>query len=607
MSNIFQNIFPNNATNQNNIFNPPQNNTQKADTNILFGSSLFKNNNNSFFNQNIQNNQTNNLFGFQTNKSDENKTKEKNDSNPSQINIFGVSKNQIENSKANENKPTLFQSNIVKKNLFENTINENNEKPKNENNVSLFANNKEKINDKENIEKKKEEKNEEKGSLFGGIFDKKNEDKSKNPFLSPISEDKNSFFNSNLTNDKNQIKKNLFQKDNNKNEEDRKEEEKKEIKIENNNKEKDEKEKNIFEMPKMDKIGINIPKKDEKEINEIDTSSKINNLYNQNSLSSSKSLEDNEDIQLALINLYVSDVLLPNKSFNPPPLYDNENQKNNIKMERPIDFNLIVEIEGNTNINDEGFNMICQSNETMANLLKQVKRLIKRKYKMFQDFKDFEIFLIKNEEKLPINERELIGKNIKNKDNIIVSIIHHNSDKINEMKELKEKSEKEKDDEKEEEEIKKNNNNILCPEDKLPILTKPGNHMNPNEYIISRMTIDEIQNVKDFEIYNENGKIHFDVPISLYGVNFDKLFNIKHDLIEYEKDEWCHSPRGKNFNIPATITLYNIKPNFNISNMYYKNQFLQFLNERCKKNLNGTFLSYDFKSGELKFKTPYFY
>ena len=79
------------------------------------------------------------------------------------------------------------------------------------------------------------------------------------------------------------------------------------------------------------------------------------------------------------------------------------------------------------------------------------------------------------------------------------------------------------------------------------------------------------------------------------------LFNIKHDLIEYEKDEWCHSPRGKNFNIPATITLYNIKPNFNISNMYYKNQFLQFLNERCKKNLNGTFLSYDFKSGELKF------
>ena len=29
--------------------------------------------------------------------------------------------------------------------------------------------------------------------------------------------------------------------------------------------------------------------------------------------------------------------------------------------------------------------------------------------------------------------------------------------------------------------------------------------MNPNEYDISRMSVDEIKNVKDFEIYNENG------------------------------------------------------------------------------------------------------
>ena len=64
------------------------------------------------------------------------------------------------------------------------------------------------------------------------------------------------------------------------------------------------------------------------------------------------------------------------------------------------------------------------------------------------------------------------------------------------------------------------------------------------------MTLEEINNVENFAIFNENGKIEFEGKVSLYGINFDKLFNIEHELIEYEKGEWCHSPRGKNFNIP---------------------------------------------------------
>lgn len=131
--------------------------------------------------------------------------------------------------------------------------------------------------------------------------------------------------------------------------------------------------------------------------------------------------------------------------------------------------------------------------------------------------------------------------------------------------------------------------------------------MHPNECIIARMTIEEIKNVKNFAIYNENGKIEFDNPVSLYGANLDRLFNIEHDLIEYENDKWYHSPRGENFNIPATITLYNIRPNTNFSNLYEKKPYIEFLKEKCQRDLKGTFLSYDFETYELKYKIPYFY
>ena len=131
--------------------------------------------------------------------------------------------------------------------------------------------------------------------------------------------------------------------------------------------------------------------------------------------------------------------------------------------------------------------------------------------------------------------------------------------------------------------------------------------MTPDEYTISRMTIHEINNITDFSIFNENGKIEFEGKVSLYDVNLDKLFNIEHELIEYEKGEWSHSPRGTNFNIPAIITFYNVKSNVNELDENEKNIFLEKLKSRCKKHLNAEFISYDFNKGTLKYKIPYFY
>ena len=154
---------------------------------------------------------------------------------------------------------------------------------------------------------------------------------------------------------------------------------------------------------------------------------------------------------------------------------------------------------------------------------------------------------------------------------------------------------------------KKNKNEILCPTDKLPILKREGYFMLPDEYAISRMTLEEINNVENFCIFNDNGKIEFEGKVSLYGVNFDNLFNIEHELIEYEKGEWCHSPRGKNFNIPAKITFYNVQCNIDISNDNERKMFLDILETKCKKYLNAKFISYDFNNGTLIYKIPYFY
>ena len=139
--------------------------------------------------------------------------------------------------------------------------------------------------------------------------------------------------------------------------------------------------------------------------------------------------------------------------------------------------------------------MQCNSNETMCNLMRQVKLLVKKRYKMNGGLNDFEYNLIKNSKKLPINGKELIGDFIKKKDIIFLTVNHLLSD--DEEEEKKEEEAENKPNEKQEK--------VLCPKDKLPILKRPGYYMNPNEYDISRMSVDEIKNVKDFEIYNENG------------------------------------------------------------------------------------------------------
>ena len=406
-------------------------------------------------------------------------------------------------------------------------------------------------------------------------------------------------------------------------------------------------------------------------------SSNKNNLSTKqtsNNLSSSSRIEDNKQIQNALENLYISDILLKSPFDTKYSLTKSQqiNSKYFLnKKSKTIDFKFFLEIKDIPNIKDEGCNMICKSDESMSKLLKQAQLYVKKKYKMTKEIDDFHISLKKNGYILPINDIEYIGDYIKNNDKIIIYMVHNssakneeeekiyrinqikeennisiNNSKINEEQEedinkntknqkTKEDKENKKEDKLKEKEEKinkylKNRNFIelinfkgksksspdglinkrkeaLCPTNKLPILKREGYFMIPNEYAISRMTINEIKHVENFTIFNENGKIEFEGRVSLFGVNFDKLFNIEHEFIEYEKGEWCHSPRGQNFNIPAKITFYNIKPDVEICDDNDKKMFIDMLEIKCKKYLNAKFISYDFDNETLIYRIPYFY
>ena len=598
--NISTNLFPfGNQTNEkksNFLFENPQN---KNDTSQNKQDPVFKLPSSLFGNLADENNNkkptTFSFLGFSQEKENEEKSKkdenEKNKNNQKEEKGGGIFNNIFSQKKEEKGLFAQFSSSTNKQELFINT----NEKK---------------------IEIKNEEKEKKSGGIFSGIglFDQTNEKNSLFTFT-PSNKQNN---NNEGEKEMKKLKKELFNINNEKQEqkEEKKEEDKKEEEKEDNKE--DEKqisiifkgeenqnlfgtpkkikkeEKQNFEIPKIKKSPNIFDKKNDNTINLI-----TGNNDNNNNLSSSKRIENSEEMQNALNNLYKSDVFLPYKTYEQPSLYDNKNINNKYKRCKQIDFFLIAEIEGITNINDEGFNMTSRADETMSNLMKNIKLLVKKKYKIYKESNDFDIYLLKNGKQLPINDRQLIGDIIKNKDKIIISIIHKSTKKI-------EEEEDENDDESKSE--KNNfNKNQFCPKDKLPILTKPGYYMYPDEYKIARMSIEEINNVKNFSIYNENGRIIFDNPVSLYGINFDNLFNIEHDLIEYEKGMWYHSPRGKNFNIPATITLYNIHPNINISNINEKMKYEEFLKDKIHNNLNGTFLSYDFYTYQLKYKIPYFY
>lgn len=143
----------------------------------------------------------------------------------------------------------------------------------------------------------------------------------------------------------------------------------------------------------------------------------------------------------------------------------------------------------------------------------------------------------------------------------------------------------------------------LAPIEKLPILTNSEYTIKPTLKDISRMTVEELEQVENFSISNKNGKIEFIEPIDLTGVNLDQIVNIIPGKVElYKNNNISFLPQpGKGLNKKAIIHIYNCleenDKNAELSLTYQQEKTIE---------VNGVFKSYDQNKKEYVYQIDHF-
>jgi hypothetical protein len=156
---------------------------------------------------------------------------------------------------------------------------------------------------------------------------------------------------------------------------------------------------------------------------------------------------------------------------------------------------------------------------------------------------------------------------------------------------------------------KKKNKEEIAPLNKLPILNKPGYKTNPEFRKICRMTLGELEDVENFSIFNEYGRIDFEGVTDLTNLNLDQIVTIDNKRINvYQNGDLDFKPPvGQGLNKPAVIHLYKCYPADKEKNITDEqlSLYLASLQKICKEK-GAEFKSYDRNTGEWIFKVEYF-
>jgi hypothetical protein len=117
----------------------------------------------------------------------------------------------------------------------------------------------------------------------------------------------------------------------------------------------------------------------------------------------------------------------------------------------------------------------------------------------------------------------------------------------------------------------------------VPVLTKQGYVTNPPYEDLVRMTKRELEQVLNFSINTENGRIIFPGSTDLTYVDLDEAINIDYKSISvYQQVEL--PPEGEKLNRPAEITFFNyfISDEIKESDIQYS-MFVNYINDQCRK------------------------
>ena len=100
------------------------------------------------------------------------------------------------------------------------------------------------------------------------------------------------------------------------------------------------------------------------------------------------------------------------------------------------------------------------------------------------------------------------------------------------------------------------------------------------------MTLDELENVEIFSIYNEHGRIDFEGLTNLTNLNLDQIVSIgEKSITVYQNGDLDFKPAiGQGLNKPAVLRLYNCFPGENAKSMTDEEHslYLASLQKICK-------------------------
>ena len=147
-----------------------------------------------------------------------------------------------------------------------------------------------------------------------------------------------------------------------------------------------------------------------------------------------------------------------------------------------------------------------------------------------------------------------------------------------------------------------------------------GYRLNPSYAELARMTEDEFQEVRNFSISNEHGKIEWEDPIDLYTVlngkthdheSLSDIIEIRPGSITVYIDDGNKPNAGSGLNKPALLELYNLYPpeiqEKLVNKMVLKPQEIQIFDKfkdglRNKVHSKGAkFIDYTGHDGKLMF------
>jgi hypothetical protein len=109
------------------------------------------------------------------------------------------------------------------------------------------------------------------------------------------------------------------------------------------------------------------------------------------------------------------------------------------------------------------------------------------------------------------------------------------------------------------------------------------------------MAKSDLERIKNFEIWNEFGKIRFLDPIDLIGVNLDNILIEKGQIYIHNLEK-----ESKKLNLRGELELYGIDAPPDIEVDLGFSNFVRMLAERCEEK-GAKFLDFDANGNILKF------